>query len=65
MIVRTLNEYGEAVCPMCDIAVEIEGAFCGPSHWQWFHELVFEMGVVIEMDYLDLEEQPWYAKHHG
>lgn len=46
--------------------VKKEGEFCSPSHWQEFHVLIHEMGEpVIDMDYLTLDQQPWYSTHHG
>lgn len=65
MIVKTLSDAGTPMCPICEADVEKEGAFCSPGCWQEFHTVVYEMGEVIEMNYLALEEQPWYGVHHG
>lgn len=69
-IVATTDPHGFPQCPMwaegrTHLAVEREGEFCSPECWQEFHELVNDMGVPIEMNYLALEDQPWYGKHHG
>lgn len=64
-VVATTDPYGNPQCPMCFTRVDREGEFCDPGCWIDFHELVNDMGVPIEMNYLDLEDQPWYGKHHG
>lgn len=67
-VVSTTDPYGVPQCPMCgeQEIVKKEGEFCSPSHWQEFHVLIHEMGEpVIDMDYLTLDQQPWYSTHHG
>lgn len=65
MIIATTDPYGNPQCPICHEPVETEGAFCGPEHWQHFHVVIFDLNEPIEMDYLDLHEQPWYSEDSG
>lgn len=64
-VIATTDPYGNPQCPMDRVDVEREGEFCSPSCWQDFHATVHEIGEMIEMNYLDLHEQPWYGSHHG
>lgn len=64
-VVDTIDEEGNPWCPMCHMPMKREGEFCSPYCWNDFHTTVYEIGRMVEMNYLDLEEQPWYGKHHG
>lgn len=64
MIVATTDKYGNPWCPIDHEPVEKEGQFCSVGCWQHFHVAVFEMETPIEMDYLELHEQPWYTGGH-
>lgn len=62
MIVRTLSDAGTPMCPVCEDDVAREGEFCSSACWQHFHTTIYDMGTpMIEMNYLDIEEQPWYG----
>lgn len=66
MKVKTLSDAGTPMCPVDEMDVSREGEFCSPDCWESFHQVIYGMGVwLYEMNYLDLEEQPWYGKHHG
>ena len=62
LLVATTDPYGNPQCPMCHQPVEREGQFDLVECWESFHIVVFEMAEVIEMNYLDIEEQPWYGR---
>jgi hypothetical protein len=65
-IVATTDPYGNPQCPVCWEPVAREGEFCTPGCWREFHEAIHEMGEpVIDINYLTLDQQPWYGKHHG
>jgi hypothetical protein len=62
MIIDTLGPDGPW-CPMCQTSVENEGEFDTSDCWEVFHLTVQELGVtLIDMDYIELERQPWYGQ---
>ena len=64
LVVRTLNDAGNPVCPMCETEMLREGQFCSEEHWDHFHSVIYDMGIPIEMEYLDMYEQPFYNGGH-
>lgn len=64
-VVDTTDYRGNPWCPVCHSPVKLEGQFCSALCWREFHEIIYEMGEIIEMSYLTLEEQPWYGVDHG
>lgn len=50
-------------CLICSTEVNRVGEFCSPECWVHFHVAVMndEQVVVLDYNYLDLEEQPWYG----
>ncbi len=63
MIIDT-ERNGQPICPICETDVEVEGHFCSYECWNHFHVVLFDDTTypLIEMNYLDIEHQPWYRK---
>ena len=65
-IIPTTNPKGDPQCPVDGTQVSREGEFCSATCWEEFHVTMYELEVaIIDMEYLPLQEQPWYGRDHG
>ena len=50
----------EAFDPICGEPVDKAGYFCGPVCWTHWHLVVQEQDLHYDLEYVTLQEQPWY-----